>query len=217
MPELLERHPERRRNSDRNNSISYHLVRNQSKQNKSREKITRYLKTMETTGGVLAAPGQKLNRLQIPNIQTLISRTEEPGVAPSSIQIGSLIGSQAKNLVSRPLTIEEQTIGITLDVNVTGRQLAPAGESGPVGSQSVGRKIPSTYFEARDAASLIIPGRAGKRSNVFKLEELKIIAQRLGIPATGGKTVVATNILNRLFEFFPGLREELKRQGHPAA
>ena len=145
---------------------------------------------------------QPLPRIILPNISTLISNESTGATGKLGMtNIETLIGSQTQNLVARPITLEEQTIGITIDTGVTENT---GTTSGVVSGQTVGRQLPRTFSEVRDVLSLVTPGRAGKRSKVYDLVELKKIAQNLSLPTGGNKASLANSITQAVVAYFGG-------------
>jgi len=151
-------------------------------------------------GGRMSEQGQPLFRLNIPNIQTLISRsTETEGGALSTVEIASMIANQ--NFTPLPV---EQAPGIIIDTSIPGRPSVP--EAGPViTSQTVGRVLPRTFDEVQRSLSLITPTRAGKKNPAYTLSELKIIAQNLSLPSSGvNKESLANLIIRKVTEYYNG-------------
>jgi hypothetical protein len=151
--------------------------------------------------GMLTNPDEPLFRLRIPNIQTLISRRVE-NERPEIGMVGLQTAVESQKFVSKAIG-REDVIGITIDTSVPGLQIGPVmTENQPVLAQSVGKQLPRTYEEARNNLSLIVPGRAGKRTNVYKLEDLKAIARNLNLPSTGNKETIANTIVTAVTRFF---------------
>ncbi len=150
---------------------------------------------------MLTNPGEPLFRLRIPNIQTLISRRAE-SERPEIGMVGLQTTVESQKFASKAIG-KEDVIGITIDTSVPGGQGGPVmAETPPILAQSVGRQLPRTYEEARNNLSLITPGRSGKRTNVYKLDELKKIAQNLNLPSAGNKETIANTIVNAVARFF---------------
>lgn len=141
----------------------------------------------------MAEPGQNLYRLEIPPIQTLISQSSKVGEL-ATVEIASLISNQ--KFPAYP--VESTSSGIVIDVSI------PGTSSGPVmTTQTVGRPLPQTFEEARQALSLIAPTRSGKKAQVFNLGELRRIAQNLGLSSSGAsKDVLANLILRKISEYY---------------
>jgi hypothetical protein len=160
-----------------------------------------FLSTEEpVVGGHLSNPGQPLARLQIPQITTTISRQSEAGTSLSSIDVGEIPIRQTN---IRPVTAQEQDIGITLDTGIPGRTEVPGTpQMFAQTTQGVGRQLPRTYEEVRNVISLIAPGRTGKKTNTFLVVELRKIAQNLNLPSSGNKETLANTILQAVRSYY---------------
>lgn len=154
--------------------------------------------------GAMVQFGQPLRRLQIPNIQTLISTPEQSGVAPiENVSIVSVIDT-AKFVNHVPVE-GERVLGITIDTRIPGQQImAPGTSQEQFASQGVGRQIPRSFQEARNVLGMINPGRSGKKGNAFSQAELKKIAQNLSLPSSGSKAELANRLIQAITSFYGG-------------
>lgn len=157
-------------------------------------------------GGRMANPGQPLQRLQIPPIQTLVRKTTETSGSLAMVDVSDVL-NRAGITPREPVLVQDEQIGIQLNLslfttaisNQTPSQVTPAELQT---ARGVGRRVPTNYREARDVLHLIVPQRTGSRNDAFNINELKRIARNLNLAATGNKDVLANNIRSEIIRFF---------------
>jgi hypothetical protein len=160
-------------------------------------------------GGQLASPGQPLQQLAVPPIQTLIYQTDRSATSLAMVSVESALKEEDVT-PSQPTTTEADNVGIGLDINLltTGAQ-QPTTTPSTVGSQqpvttgqTMGRQIPTNMHEARGMLHLISPLRTGRKNEAFNIGELRQIARNLNIPTSGKKEELANRIRGAIIEFF---------------
>jgi len=158
-----------------------------------------FLDPLSTVGGRIAEAGQPLFQIRIPEITTLIHKTEESSGNLFMVNISDTI--QHSKATREELIPPEEDVGLELNLNLYGTepsdraaQLNPA----EVGKQRVGRTIPTTIEEVRNVLHLVSGQRKPRRSDpqnaVFSVAELKIIARNLGLPTNLRKEELARRI-----------------------
>jgi hypothetical protein len=165
-----------------------------------------FLETETIPGaGRVTLAGQKLSRIQVPPIKTLVHK-------PTTMT-GELINVNVNDVLTRAgvtptqsVVVSNETYGIRLELNLLGipsssgtAQLTPADlQKG----QNVGRYIPTNVREARDVLHKISPQRTGNKNDSFNISELKKIAKNLDLPSVGNKDVLAVNIRNYIIDYY---------------
>lgn len=155
-------------------------------------------------GGKISDRNQPLTRLQIPNISTLVFKTEESAGNLLMINISDAL-QQVGVTPQRSILPEDEEVGIRLDLNLFGTEnIQTASQVNPseIGGQTVGRRIPTNYHEARDALHMIVAQRTGKQNYAFGIADLKRIARNLNLSSSGNKDVLANRIRTAVTELF---------------
>jgi hypothetical protein len=158
-------------------------------------------------GGIVAAPGQPLRRLQVPSIQTLVFKTTENTGNLAAVNVSDAL-VRAGITPRQPVLFRDETIGIELNLNLFGATPAVAETTSQVTAadiqtgQVVGRSIPTNFREARSVLHLITAQRTGSRNVAFNINELKRIARNLDLPANGNKDVLANRIRTSIIDFY---------------
>lgn len=159
-------------------------------------------------GGRIGEHGQPLTRLQIPAINTLVFKTVESTGNLLMVDVSDAL-QQAGITPREPVLVGDEDIGIQLNLNIFGveglqtpAQINPA----EIGGQTVGRRLPTDYREARDVLHLITAQRTSKRADTqnatFKIAELKRIARNLNLHSGGNKDVLANRIRTAVTDLF---------------
>jgi len=141
-----------------------------------------------------------LNRLTIPNFNTLIFQVE--GTQESFISIS--LNQAVKEYSDQEAVPASTEFGIKIDVSLTNevsRGPQSVAEAG-LDSQSVGVSLPRDFNEARNNLARIQP--KAPRKIGYQLDELRRIAQNLNLPSGGNKAVVSNTIIQAIQEYFGG-------------
>jgi|SRR5579875_43491 len=149
--------------------------------------------------GKLSYINKPLNKLEIPNIKTLISKQNKEEVEEiKSIYIPNVVSSE------KPI-LESDTIGIEINSQFLGSTSITDqafGESNVerLTSKSIVRKIPKTIEEVYESLHLIKGTKSGKNNTVFNVKELKEICLNLGIPVAGKKEDLRRRIISEVMK-----------------
>jgi len=156
-------------------------------------------------GGKITGPNEPLSRIQVPLIQTLISKTTNGTESLGLIDVNDIL-SRAGITPRQPIKIVDETIGVELNLNLIGNasgstsaQISPAElQTG----QTMGKFIPTNLREARDALHMITSQRKGTTNRAFAIGELKTIARNLDLPCNGSKDILANRIRSHVIGVF---------------
>lgn len=144
-------------------------------------------------GGVQSEYGQKLNKINLPEITTIIAKKEED----ASLSIEATISQS--NLTN--INVESQVpIGITIDTfSQEVQTVAPVTE---IVGATIGEKIPTTIQEAYENIGKISVYKSGKNRNNYNVNQIRAIARNLSLATTGSKAEVAQRILDAISNFY---------------
>lgn len=157
--------------------------------------------------GKVSIEGNPLNRIFIPDIETLVSENSRVSRQLPSINIQSLLAKAGQTPV-KPAPFNGNT-GIMLDVNLTKNEGSSLPENVNLGgTYQTGVKLPTTLEEARDKLALIVPERAG-RNGKFGVNHLQQIARNLGIESHGNKAAIANRIRSAVITHFNLFKENI--------
>jgi hypothetical protein len=154
-------------------------------------------------GGTVSNVGNPLTRLQVPPINTLLYKTEEPRGRLGMVSVPEAL-SRTGLTTQQPMLVRNEAIGIELSLAT----MATPGQPPPITSGGVApvpggiQAIPTNMREAREVLSMITPQRTGSKSRVFGINDLKQIARNLNLPSTGNKDVLASRIRTAVIEYF---------------
>jgi hypothetical protein len=157
-------------------------------------------RTASTLGARLSTEGQPLNRITIPNINTLIYSSGQTQIR-TGLQ-GLIVKADIKTaaLPSRNITDEEKQIGIVIESGIVG-QPTPGSIPHTNTMQDV-RQIPTNYAEAYAVRHLISSQRPSKNIKLYGKPELVKIAQNLQLNTSGKKDELSARILTALYSFY---------------
>jgi hypothetical protein len=163
-----------------------------------------YLGTVPQSGKI-TGPNEPLSRIQVPLIQTLVSKTINENENLGAVNVNEIL-LRTGITPRQPVRIKDETIGIELSLNLGGNssrfssaQISPAElQTG----QTMGKFVPTNLREARDALHMITSQRKGTTNRAFAIGELKTIARNLDLPSTGSKDILANRIRSHVIEFF---------------
>lgn len=153
--------------------------------------------------GRITGPNEPLSRIQVPLIQTLVSKSTNGNQDLGTVNVNDIL-LRAGITPRQPVRIKDETIGIELSLNLGGNssssaQISPAElQTG----QTMGKFVPTNLREARDALHMITSQRKGTTNRAFAIGELKTIARNLDLPSTGSKDILANRIRSHVIEFF---------------
>ena len=157
-------------------------------------------------GGSVVKLGQPLSKIQVPNIQTLVYKTAELSGNLAVVDVSEAL-NKAGITPREPVLFKDETVGIELNISLFGAppstqqtqsDISPAITTG----QTIGRRIPNNYREARDMLHLITAQRTGSKNIAFNINELKQIAKNLHLQANGNKDALAARIRTAVIELF---------------
>jgi hypothetical protein len=156
--------------------------------------------------GKLANENERLFRVRVPEIQTLIYESTDRPLLLSSVPVSSNLNTR-NAIASEPAATDAGNVGIGLDISLLTMGAQPTSpipkESSSIRSgQTMGRQIPTNMHEARNMLHLISPLRTGKKNEAFNIGELKQVARNLNIPTSGKKEELANRIRSSIVEFF---------------
>jgi transglutaminase/protease-like cytokinesis protein 3 len=153
-------------------------------------------------GGKITKVGEKLTKLEIPNIQTLVYKTTNNVEDLAAVNVNDAL-LRAGITPRQPVVFkDEAAFGIELPLMLLGTP-APSSQVSPATLQTgkvIGRYIPTNIQEAKDVLHLIVPQRSGSKNTAFDINELRQIARNLQLPASGNKDVLANSIRSHIIQ-----------------
>lgn len=144
-------------------------------------------------GGRITGPNEPLTRIQIPPIQTLISKSVNINENLGAVNVNDVL-LRSGVTPRQPIRIRDEVIGIELNLSLTGNPLGQVSPAELQIGQTMGKFIPTTLHEARDALHMITAQRKGTTNRAFAIGELKTIARNLDLSSTGSKDILANRI-----------------------
>ena len=155
--------------------------------------------------GRITGQNEPLFRIQVPLIQTLVSKSTSSNENLGAVNVSDVL-LRAGITPRQPVRIRDETIGIELNLNLTGNSSGSiSGQISPAElqtGQTMGKFVPTTLREARDALHMITAQRKGTTNRAFAIGELKTIARNLDLSSTGSKDILANRIRSHVIEVF---------------
>lgn len=151
--------------------------------------------------GKITGPDEPLSRIQMPTINTLVSKTINSEESLTAVNVNDIL-LRAGVTPRQPVRVKDETIGIELNLNLTGSTNAQISPAELQTGQIMGKAIPTNLREARDALHMITAQRKGTTNKAFAIGELKTIARNLDLPVNGSKDIIANRIRSHVIEYF---------------
>lgn len=157
---------------------------------------------LDLPGGKSSVVGQPLAPLNIPPIQTLLSKRGKPIGNLTMVQVADTL-ARAGIVPEEPVYVREENVGIELNLNLYGAAAPSTTQTSDLDmGHTVGRSIPKDFREARNVLQLIVPSRSGSKNTAFNIAELRQIAKNLNLPSSGDKKTIADRIRSAVIGFY---------------
>lgn len=158
------------------------------------------------SAGILSDFNTSLNTINLNIFQTLIYEHTDDIETLTTVNMEQPIPLK-ENLslkeVNEPAESEIEDIGIKININLFGPTEPNVSHTYQDKDIDIGGRLPRTLAEVRDNLHYISATRAGKKKNLYKLNQLKQIAHKLGISSTGiKKAEIARRIIEKVNNYY---------------